>query len=271
MKRLLAIGTLLGVMLASACTTAAPSTPTPTPTPPPPTPWLSLAVGDCTPDIDFSADPQASTITAIDCAESHYYEAYQIVPLEDGIYPGESLLASNAAETCAAAFNKFVGVQAKYSRYTSAYLAPDAVGWPNPANRQLICLVGSPAGGLVSSAKGDVTIFPKKGQCTGPQDVPALEMQIMDCAEKHNYEVYATKTLKDKESPGAEARNALVDEVCKAKFSDFVGIDPSKSKYEYTWFLTSADNWKKVKDHRLVCTVGSSKGDIKGTLKGAKK
>ncbi|MDR1430585.1 MAG: septum formation family protein [Propionibacteriaceae bacterium] len=273
MRRLPAIGVLICALFASACTAEVPNTPTPIPPPPTPTPtpWLSLAVGDCTPDIDFAANPMASAIKPVDCAEPHFYEVHSIVALDDGIYPGVSLLASAAAETCAAAFDEFVGVQAKYSRFSSAYLAPDAAGWSNPANRQLTCLVGSPKGGLVGTAKGDVTVFPKKGQCTGPQDVPALEMQIIDCAEKHNYEVYAVKTLKDKDAPDASERSALVDEVCKAKFRDFVGVEPSASKYGYTWFLTTAESWKKVKDHRLVCTVGSSKGGIKGTLKGAKK
>jgi len=38
-----------------------------------------------------------------------------------------------------------------------------------------------------------------------------------------------------------------------------------------TYFIAGADVWKKVADHRIVCSAGSLEGGIKGSLEGVKK
>ncbi|MCL1838790.1 MAG: septum formation family protein [Propionibacteriaceae bacterium] len=269
------VALLFAVGLVSAACTSAPaatesptfvSTPSPTPTP-----WLTLNVGDCTAEIDFSVKPKAESITTVDCDSTHYFEVYGQIAVDRSVYPGESQLASIAAEKCSAEFVNYVGVAANYSRYSSVYLAPDAAGWSNKANREIWCLLGSANRELIGSAKGDFTIFPHKGQCTGPQNVSALELEIIDCDQEHYFEVYATKEIKTKTAPSSNERKRLVDEVCKAEFAKFVGTTPARSKYQYTWFLVDEENWTKIADHRLVCSVGSNKGGIKGTLKGKEK
>jgi hypothetical protein len=101
--------------------------------------------------------------------------------------------------------------------------------------------------------------------------VPALEVEIIDCAEAHSYEVFAAKKIDSAAAPTQSDLDKLFASVCQAGFTDFVGIDVGKSKYEVTYFVAGADVWKKVADHRIVCSAGSPGGGITGSLKGVKK
>ena len=227
-------------------------------------------VGECTGPVDLSG-ASITAVSTVDCAQPHYYEVQASVPIAGDAYPGAAVLADRAATSCSAGFADYVGAEPGYTRYSSAYVVPDEVAWTTPANRVITCLVGSAEGGLTGSAKGDFLVFPKKGQCTGPQDVPALELKLLDCAAKHHYEVFATRTVKSKKAPTEAQVEKLFAAVCVAGFRKFVGVDAGTSKYEVSFFIANSKLWKKVADHRIVCSAGSPKGGIRGSLKGAKK
>lgn len=229
-----------------------------------------LKVGDCTGPVDLTG-ASISSLPAIPCDRPHHYEVHGVFPVTGDTYPGASALGSQAATACAPSFVAYVGVEPEYGRYASAYIAPDQAAWVVPENRAITCLAGSGAGGLIGSAKGDVLVFPKTGQCTGPQSVPALEVKIIDCAQSHAYEVFAARDIDSKAAPTKPELDKLFASVCQAGFKDFVGIEAGKSTYEVTYFVAGADVWKKVADHRIVCSAGSPKGGIKGSLEGVKK
>ena len=233
-------------------------------------PVAVLRVGDCTGPVDLTG-VSISSLPAVPCGQSHYYEVHGIFPLTGDAHPGADALAEQAAAECAPSFTDYVGVEPEYGRYASAYIAPDDAAWAVPENRVITCLVGSAEGGLVGSAKGDFRVFPRMGQCTGPQNAPALEVQIIACARAHSYEVFADKHVGGKAAPTKTELDKLFASVCQAGFKDFVGIDAGKSRYEVTYFIAAADVWKKVADHRIVCSAGSPAGGIKGSLKGARK
>ncbi|MGV8907785.1 MAG: septum formation family protein [Propionicimonas sp.] len=233
-------------------------------------PVAVLEVGDCTGPVDLTG-ASISSLPAIPCGQSHYYEVHAIVVVTGDAYPGASSLADQAARACAPSFVDYVGVAPEYGRYASAYIAPDEAAWTVPGNRMITCLVGSADGGLVGSAKGDYLVFPKPGQCTGPQNVPALEVEIIDCALPHSYEVFAAKKVDGKVAPTKTELDKLFASVCQVGFTDFVGIEVGKSKYEVTYFLAASDVWTKVADHRIVCSAGIPSGGIRGSLEGVKK
>jgi len=277
-RRLLALvaSALLGLTACSPAPSASPAASQPgsasasSATPSPSVDPARVGLGDCTGPLNLSGASMAD-VEVLSCDQPHFYEAFATVPMAPGEYPGVDALAAQARTECATAFTDFVGVSPEYSRFSSAYLAPDATAWPLLESPALTCLVGSAKGGLIGSAKGDTRIFPAKGQCTGPQDVAALDVEILDCADRHHYEVYAVKQIDAKKAPTGKALDKLIDSVCVSGFKKFVGIDATRSRYEYLYFLASADLWSKVGDHRLVCSVGLAKGGIKGTLKGKKK
>lgn len=238
------------------------------PSPSPTTP--ALAIGDCTGDLDLSGG-SITDLPTLSCAGEHYWEVYAITTVPSETYPGADLIAQTAKASCPQGFADYVGVAQEYSRYTSVYLSGDEVAWADPANRTVTCLVGSSQGGLTGSARGDTRLFPTDGQCTGPQDVAASAVEIIDCESPHYYEVFATKDVAGKKAPTAAEEQKLFASVCTAGFTRFIGVDAGKSKYEVTYFLAGADLWKKVGDHRIVCSAGSTKGGITGSLKGRKK
>jgi hypothetical protein len=277
---------LASALLLSGCAPAAPST-APVPESPSPVvassaapstaaatsstpPVALLKVGDCTGNVDLSG-ASITSVPTVPCDQPHYYEVHATLPVAGDGFPGAEALNTRAKTACAASFLGYVGVEARYSRYSSAYLAADETAWADPANRVITCLVGSADGGLVGSAKGDNLIFPRKGQCTGPQDVAAQQVKVLDCATAHHYEVFATKEVSGSQAPSAAEEQKLFASVCQAGFKSFVGVDAGKSKYEVTYFLAGADIWSKVADHRIVCSAGSPSGGIKGSLKGVKK
>lgn len=237
---------------------------------PSPEPVPLLKVGDCTGPVDLTG-ASISRLPTIPCEAAHYYEVHATIGVTGDIYPGAESLGDQATKACAPSFVAYVGVEPQYGRYGSAYLVPDEAAWAQPENRSITCLVGSPAGGLLGSAKGDYLVFPKTGQCTGPQNVPALEVEIIDCAVTHNYEVFAAKVVKSKVAPTQTELDKLFNTECQAGFKEFAGVDAGKSKYEVTYFLAGKDVWTKVADHRIVCSAGSPEGGIKGSLKGVKK
>ncbi len=229
-----------------------------------------LRVGDCTGPVDLTG-AAISGLTAIDCAQPHYYEVHASVPIDGDDYPGAPVLGEQAKAACGPSFIDYVGVEPAYSKYSSAYLVPDAATWADPANRMITCLLGSASGGLTGSAAGDTLVFPELGDCTGPQNVPVLEIQTIACDQPHSYEVFAEKAVTGAKAPSQTETDKLFTSVCLEGFKDFVGVTAAKSTYEVTYYLTGAQLWDKVADHRIVCSAGSPDGGITGTLKGAKK
>lgn len=266
----LAFALVLGGCTASAPSGSTSGSASASASPSPTAPVSQLVVGDCTGEVDLTGASIAN-VPAVPCASAHYWEVHTIVPVSGDTYPGTDALEAQAKQVCAAGFLSYVGVEAAYSRYTSAYLTADEGAWATPANRLITCLAGSPDGGLVGSAKGDTLIFPAKGECTGPQDVAAQAVQVIDCAKKHYYEVFAAKELTSAAAPSAAEEKKLFASVCQAGFTSFVGIEPGKSVYEAAYFVAGEDIWDKVLDHRFVCSAGSPKGGITGSLKGVKK
>ncbi|MFT4109985.1 septum formation family protein [Propionicimonas sp.] len=229
-----------------------------------------LAVGDCTGDLDLSG-AAISDVPTVPCTGDHHWEVHAVVAVAGDTYPGADALTSRADTACAASFVEYVGVEPAYSRFTSAYLTGDENAWAAPENRVITCLVGSPDNELTASARGDTLVFPTKGQCTGPQDVAAQAVRVIDCSRRHYYEVYAAKQVTSKKAPTAEEEQKLYTSVCLAGFKSFVGLEAGASTYEIAYFLAGEDIWTKVADHRIVCSAGSPKGGIKGSLKSAKK
>mgnify|MGYP000939256869 CR=1 FL=1 len=249
----------------SVSVTASPSA-TPTPT----IATTTLAVGDCTGKVDLTGG-SITDLATLSCAAEHYWEVAAVVTVPEATYPGPDALGETAKTSCGKGFAEYVGVAQQYSRYASAYLAADATAWANPALRSITCLVGSADGGLVGSARDDTRIFPVVGQCTGPQDVAATAIEVIDCASPHHYEVFADKEISSRTAPTPTQEESLFTSLCLAGFTKFVGVDAGKSKYEVTYFLAGSDIWKKVGDHRIVCSAGSTGGGITGSLKGRKK
>ena len=272
LKRLLAAVTTLVAL--TGCTadpgpspaSSSPDEPTAATASPPP---RQLMAGECTGPLDATVSG-TTAIDPVDCDDEHAWEVFAVIPLQGDELPSPTTMRVIANNRCLPAFEEFVGVEPAYSRYSSAYLAPDQISWDDASLRRITCLLGSPDGALTGSARDDSRIFPDVGQCTGPQDVPVLDVKVVPCKQEHHYEVYAERVVKSAKAPSAKELAKLVNSVCVAEFKKFVGRAATASRYEYAYFIADAGLWTKIADHRLVCSVGSPKGGIKGSLADAK-
>ncbi|MFT4294328.1 MAG: septum formation family protein [Micropruina sp.] len=135
------------------------------------------------------------------------------------------------------------------------------------------CSTGAPrntAGQVTASASVDpfqITV----GDCTGPMAEGDIEsLQVAPCDTAHNFEAYATTELTGSEYPGDPELKKQADKFCSAEFRSFVGLAAKDSRYDMFYLYPVQDSWA-IGDREVLCLAGSTKGGIKGSLKGVAK
>jgi hypothetical protein len=112
----------------------------------------------------------------------------------------------------------------------------------------------------------------KVGDCVGKLDGDsAQELPLMPCDQAHFWEAYASSKLDGTDFPGTSQVNDLSDKACGSAFKGFVGIAIDDSKYEVTYLSPTKESWTQAQDREVVCLVGSSSGNVTGSLKGKAK
>jgi hypothetical protein len=127
------------------------------------------------------------------------------------------------------------------------------------------------AGQVTAAATTDAFSI-EVGDCVGKVDGDsAQKLPLMPCEQAHFWEAYASSTLDGTDFPGTSQVNDLSDKACRAAFTGFVGIARDDSKYEVTFLTPTKESWTQAQDREVVCLVGSSSGNITGSLKGKAK
>ncbi len=127
------------------------------------------------------------------------------------------------------------------------------------------------AGEVTAAATTDAFSI-KVGDCVGKLDGDsAEELPLTPCDQEHFWEAYASSTLEGTDFPGSSRINELSDKACSAAYKGFVGIAMDDSKYEVTYLSPTKESWTQAADREVVCLVGSSNGNLTGSLKGAAK
>lgn len=98
----------------------------------------------------------------------------------------------------------------------------------------------------------------------------------VDCAEEHDFEVYAVAAMADEEFPGHDATVTEAGETCSDAFEVFLGLpydDALQGGYDFTSLYPTAESWK-LGDREIVCSIAATTPDgeirpVTGTLKGA--
>jgi hypothetical protein len=127
------------------------------------------------------------------------------------------------------------------------------------------------AGQVTAAATTDAFSI-KVGDCVGKLDGDsAKELPLTPCDQTHFWEAYASSTLDGTDFPGTSQVNDLSDKACSAAYKGFMGIVLDDSKYEVTYLSPTKESWTQAQDREVVCLVGSSNGNITGSLKGKAK
>ncbi|MEP7762809.1 septum formation family protein [Sanguibacter sp. 25GB23B1] len=113
---------------------------------------FSVLVGDCVNSADLFG--MVETIPTIPCGEPHDSEAYAVTEMPEGDYPGTDAVDTAADEFCYAEFAAFVGMSYEESTLDYFPLTPTEEGWNSVDDRQLLCFVADPEGGVVGTLAG---------------------------------------------------------------------------------------------------------------------
>ncbi len=101
------------------------------------------------------------------------------------------------------------------------------------------------------------------GESQSVQDV-----QQVDCAAAHDYEVYEAFDIPGDDYPGDEAVDEAATNGCGASFATFIGIPYEQSAYDFNHLTPTADSWTKGGDHEVLCLVYDPSNKVSGTLAG---
>ena len=111
---------------------------------------FSVQVGDCLGKLPTESTTQ---LRLLPCAEEHYWEAFATATLTGEDFPGNATVRDQAGQACDAAFEGFVGVPARKSKLNLTMLTPTSETWTQAGDRAVVCLVGSPSGGVTGTLK----------------------------------------------------------------------------------------------------------------------
>ncbi len=116
--------------------------------------------------------------------------------------------------------------------------------------------------GLAAAACSGNVFDLSVGDCfDDPDDFSEVSsVEIVDCAEPHDNEVYHLFDLPDGDYPGSASVEASAVEGCLAAFDAFVGKDYAESRLDITYFYPSPETWEG-EDREVVCSLY----DLNGT------
>ena len=117
----------------------------------------------------------------------------------------------------------------------------------------LTILATACSGGVLSLSVGDCFDYPD-----GADEVSDVE--ILDCGEAHDNEVFATYDLPGSVFPGQDVVQADASAGCVTRFEPYVGSDFETSSLGIGSFVPSPTSWAQD-DHEVVCFLNDFDGD----------
>jgi hypothetical protein len=96
------------------------------------------------------------------------------------------------------------------------------------------------------------------------------ELPIIDCAQPHTHEIFATLQSTESVYPGVEALGSFAQVTCLSAFEDFVGISAFDSSLSYTWLVPSLQSWNDKDDREVLCVLARRDASpLVGSMRGA--
>jgi hypothetical protein len=133
----------------------------------------------------------------------------------------------------------------------------------------------APAASLADEGEAASVFDLGVGQCYNlPEETNVEEVNVVDCAEPHQYEVYAViqhPAGPDEEYPGDEAISDFADEECLGStFEDYVGTPYQESELFAFVLQPTAETWD-VGDREFVCAAYLEEGELEGSVQGSER
>lgn len=113
---------------------------------------FAIRIGDCVETAELGAEVE--TIPTRPCSEAHDSEVYAGTEMTETDFPGDEATQAQADEFCYGAFSQFVGMAFEESTLGYMYLMPSEETWNQLDDREILCLLVDPAGGVIGTMKG---------------------------------------------------------------------------------------------------------------------
>jgi len=110
------------------------------------------------------------------------------------------------------------------------------------------------------------------GQCFNDPDEFVEEvanLDIVDCAEPHDNELYHTFDLTGDVYPNADDMEFMAQSGCIAAFEEYVGTDYWSSSLDIGWLSPSPESWEQLDDREIACVLyDMNLAKLTGTVEG---
>jgi hypothetical protein len=113
---------------------------------------FEIAVGDCLPDPN-AATGEVQEVPVVPCDEPHASEVYFSHIIEGDELPDATAMEAIVNEQCMGNFESFIGLPFDQSALQVTWLQPTDGSW-DAGDRELLCIVSDPAGGVTGSLSG---------------------------------------------------------------------------------------------------------------------
>jgi len=130
---------------------------------------------------------------------------------------------------------------------------------------------GGANNGPTDEASGSTDVFDLKvGNCLAPSEIEGEvdSVVLVDCAEPHAREAYASLMFDEGDYPGDEVVEDESLDRCTTEFATFVGMDYQESTLDLASIYPTSESWAGG-DREILCLISDPAGDVTGTLENA--
>ena len=109
-----------------------------------------------------------------------------------------------------------------------------------------------------------------KGNCldgASLSDGLVTTIRVVDCTEVHTHEVYYSGRYPESTFDATKISNHAND-TCLAQFAQYVGIDYTRSRYQYLHIVPTQESWTRDNDRDVVCVAFDEDSTIVGSIAG---
>ena len=107
-----------------------------------------------------------------------------------------------------------------------------------------------------------------KGNCldgANLSDGLVTTIRVVDCADVHTHEVYYSGRYPEATFDAAKIA-AYANDTCLAQFAQYVGIDYTRSRYQYLHIVPTQESWARDNDRDVVCVAFEEDATITGSI-----
>ncbi|HJU52771.1 MAG TPA: septum formation family protein [Acidimicrobiia bacterium] len=126
---------------------------------------------------------------------------------------------------------------------------------------------------IVVLACGQQSVFSLPvGTCFDDQaDGEISSVPEVDCSQPHDNEVFALIEYTEADTyPGTDQMSAISDELCRAQFEGYVGLDYESSALAVFPIFPTEESWNDDDDREIICALyNADLSKLTGSMEGA--